>query len=943
MVGKPLTWGKWFGHGDARKLHDGARRKAQVAFRARRGDVSLAYRVVTMTINRARPVEHRRHDTGHGRAWLARHLNRVIAAFGVAMACVAVAAPAGKDYQIGEPPSWIEPMAPESGYVVPQGQVSDGVYYLLVDTQTRVQQHQRTTYRHMAAKALNEKGVESVAHVEVAFDPSYQTLTLNAINVHRDGRVLPRLKDATVRVLQREKDLEALIYDGTKTANVFIEDVRVGDIVEYAYSLRGVNPAFAGHHFGRIDLQWRVPVHRVSARLLVPADAPLQIARRHTELQAVVSERAGMREYRWQATERAPLVLEGDAPGWFDPYPNVQWSQFADWQAVARWARPLYQVPAVTDPLLQAEIARIARASSDPQERLLAALRFVQRDVRYLGVEVGAGSYVPNDPALVLQRRFGDCKDKTLLTLTLLQALGVEARPALVHTTVGRGIRDTQPSPGAFNHVLVVARLHGRDIWLDPTRPPQMGRLDALHQPDFGYALVIDDQTRTLTPMSDGTRPAEKRTVHALLDAQGDAKAPVRYSVTSVFEGGAAESMRHRLAVENREELQKRYVNHYARYYPGLSMATPMDIVDDTAGNRLTTTEHYLIPALWKHSDERQRDEAAIYAPDLESLLVNPQDSTRVAPLTMPYPLEVIHTTELRLPDSWSIKPESATVTDAAFVLQRTTAVAGRTITLTDRLRFLDDHVKPAQMQGFIANLDKARGLVRYELYWNRQGSPQANGVARFNFPVAMISVLLTGLWIWLAVRLYRYDPPPRPGSLASPFDREAGIGGWLLLPALGVVLAPFRLVQAIAEILPSYAAGPWAALTTPGTAAYHPLWAPVLLFEMGMNLALLVCSLLLLVLFFRKRSSAPRLYIGFMGLSIVVLLTDYCLVQSMSLAQHQVSAKEWSELGRNSLWGLIWMAYFLKSERVKKTFVNTWRPAVLAQAPAAAEAALAA
>ena len=64
-------------------------------------------------------------------------------------------------------------------------------------------------------------------------------------------------------------------------------------------------------------------------------------------------------------------------------------------------------------------------AASDERERLLAAMRFVQSEVRYLALALGNGSYVPSPPELVLKRRYGDCKDKTLLALSLLKGLSI--------------------------------------------------------------------------------------------------------------------------------------------------------------------------------------------------------------------------------------------------------------------------------------------------------------------------------------------------------------------------------------------------------------------------------------------------------------------------------------------------------------------------------------
>lgn len=66
------------------------------------------------------------------------------------------------------------------------------------------------------------------------------------------------------------------------------------------------------------------------------------------------------------------------------------------------------------------------------------------------------------------------------------------------------------------------------------------------------------------------------------------------------------------------------------------------------------------------------------------------------------------------------------------------------------------------------------------------------------------------------------------------------GIGGWLLLPAVGLVLTPFRMgVQFYRDLLPSLTPEIWHALTSPGSSAYHPLWGPLIICEMLLNGAL--------------------------------------------------------------------------------------------------------
>ncbi|MEO7936321.1 MAG: DUF3857 and transglutaminase domain-containing protein, partial [Dokdonella sp.] len=359
---------------------------------------------------------------------------RCIAWLGALVTLLAMASAQAEVDEVRRTPAadWVVPV--ERGTIDEKrlNQISDGTYYLLSDLQIRAEGG-RDVYRRYASKAINAAGVDSLATIEIGFDPAYQTLELNAIDLIRNGHTNSRLADATLRVLQRETELDRRIYDGSKSATIFLEDVRVGDIVDYSYTVHGRNPVFADREFGALGLRFGVPLARIHSRLLASAKTDLHITPRNSTIEAHVRKRNGLVEYEWDQRNVAPLNVDADAPPWHDPFPSVQWSEFADWSAVNRWAAPLYAVPKTLSPALAAEVDRIAKAEPTPEGRLLAALRFVQGEIRYLGVEIGPGSHAPNPPDQVLARRFGDCKDKAMLTVTLLDRLGIEAHPALVN------------------------------------------------------------------------------------------------------------------------------------------------------------------------------------------------------------------------------------------------------------------------------------------------------------------------------------------------------------------------------------------------------------------------------------------------------------------------------------------------------------------------------
>lgn len=831
---------------------------------------------------------------------------------------------AQRDYVIGPQAQWVIPHTPHLTADVPTEQNSKGLSYLLVDSQTRVEARDKVSYRHYVTKALNERGVETAGNIEISFNPAFEVLTLHAINIHREGKLISKLPSSTIRILQREKDLDYQIFDGTKTAHVFLDDVRVGDVVEYSFSVRGTNPVFANHQFGQIDLQWSVPVKSLYTRLLLPTGREFKVVTRNTTAPLTILNTNGYRDYRWEATSQPALEVDRDAPGWFDPYPAMQWSEFADWESIARWAQPYYRVPTSLNPALRAEVERIANSTNDPSERVLAVLQFVQREIRYLGVEIGPASHSPSPPELVLKRRFGDCKDKALLTVTLLNALGIDARPALTNTNLRRGIQQLQPTPGAFNHVIVHTMIGGNEYWLDPTRSTQKGTLREIFQPNYGYALVIDAKTRNLSEMSYSRANTLSRSVHVIFDASRGVGQPVDFKVQTSHIGASAETLRDTLRSTTVDSLQKQYLNFYAQYYPNLRVAQAVIVEDAANKGYISTTEHYVIDDFWQQSEQKQRQEAHIRAPDLESYMNGPDKLIRLSPLRISYPADLNHLTELRLPSNWKIKTGTETVEDPAFRFYRVTTIEGNTVFFKDRFRSKTDEISASDTARYASNLKQARNILNFTIWQNNETSVKAGSILeRINWPIAMSATLLLLVCIWWAVHIYRWDPPLAAPAVVNP--KHQGLRGWLIVAAIGITITPLQFLNHLYRLLPSYTVDAWAYLTVVGSSGYHVLWAPSLIFALATDLALTVLSILLIALFFRKRRSTPRIYIVLVISSLVVAIITLLLTSANTNATQQDNGQAVASLLLGIVSTIIWCTYFLRSKRVKATFVNTY------------------
>ncbi len=142
------------------------------------------------------------------------------------------------------PASWVR----ECDWVAPTNDVSieksEGSRYLLYEKQDNPGEKER--FMRVARLMENATGVQDSGSLTLGFDPSYQELIIHRVQIHRDGKVLDRLNVSKIKIIQPVSELGDDIFTGEQSAVVFVEDLRVGDVLEYAYTVRGANPVFDG-------------------------------------------------------------------------------------------------------------------------------------------------------------------------------------------------------------------------------------------------------------------------------------------------------------------------------------------------------------------------------------------------------------------------------------------------------------------------------------------------------------------------------------------------------------------------------------------------------------------------------------------------------------------------------------------------------------------------
>lgn len=601
----------------------------------------------------------------------------------------------------GTLPSWVETRS------IPETISTEPAVTRLADTQFWVSE-KPLVYVHRAIQANDPAMLNSLGQIQIDFVPDYQKLTLLAVRVHRGKEVHDRTKSVSVRFLQRETGLEQGIYSGAVTVLVVVSDLRVSDTVDFEYYVEGQNPVF-GHRFDDFaswDMSSPTEYRRVSINHPAARKIRWQVLGGNAEGITTQRRSIGSRiQLTFEQRKLKAITPQPDAPADFAQFRSIQFSEYENWEQVADWARNLFPKPVIAEDLKQI----IDRLTVQPTEerRIMAALEFVQSDIRYFSVSLGESSHRPTPPTDVLKRRYGDCKDKSYLLVTLLREMGITAQPVLVNISAGKGIDQLLPSPLDFNHVIVQVLFNGQYYYLDPTRSGQYGKLNKIGHVHAGSkALVIADGIRSLTdiPYSKEQDYASERLETAEIPTfEGNAT----LSVKQTWRGLKAELLRITFAQMSREQINTGFSSIMEKRYNGIALKGDVTLSDDREENVLSAQASFTAPKFAELDGDRW---FVRYRPsNFIGLFSFPATANRTAPVSIPsHPARERYVFEAHFPESVSmqIDPGYRAIKNKHFNFETSSSFRGNRARVALTVETFTDRVLPEEIHSFQNDID---------------------------------------------------------------------------------------------------------------------------------------------------------------------------------------------------------------------------------------------
>jgi transglutaminase-like putative cysteine protease len=808
---------------------------------------------------------------------------------------------------IGPAPAWVVKMSANDRQP-DQREITDGYFLQLYEREINTEREE--VYQHVIRHIVSDAGVQEASNISISFNPAYEQLTVHQVTVWRDGKPLNKMEKDGFKVMADEPELSKFIYDGNYSAFYIVKDIRKNDKIEYAYTIRGRNPVFERKFYKSVYLQGTDPMAEIHFTILSPVSDSFTFKYFNNAEKPVVTHTGSTVLYDWDLQDVKGRENAKNAPEWFTSFPHVQISQYSSWSEVAEWALRINKPEDKLQGELAKRVAKLKEKFNNDSAGLLRALAdIVQNEIRYMGVEMGAYSHKANSPEKVYDQRYGDCKDKSLLLVSMLHSAGLRAEMALVNSEREK-IEDDLPSPFSFNHAIVVAHFGDKDVWIDPTIPNQGGTGINIYFPDYGKALVLAQGTTTLTSIPEsqagGISYIEEYDV-------SDPQKPAMLTVHTTYTLNKADDLRSYFANQSKSDLEKSYLDYYSKTYPHIESADTVTIKDDKQNNTFETIERYKIDDFLEFDSANRYYEASFYAAMIRNQLPvvgNKKDY----PIAVEFPYNIHYAIHVNAPIRWRIDHKNEQILRNAYRFTYDVSAAGDQLSVEYDFKYLKDNIAAGEIGEY--EKDRKKIVNDYLSYSFTYSTPATNIHKGPDYWAILVVTLLLGASVYAGLRIYK----TKTNQYIFLRQKPKELGGWLILPIIGLVLSAGKIAYSLIST-GYFLSSTWHVYDTQ---TEHIPFTILLWMELTGNSIMVFLSLFCLLLIFKKRDILP-LYMKILYISSLVLVT---MDGVFAHALFPSTAMDFKEISRAFIAACIWVPYFSRSVRVKETFIVPYQDA---------------
>ncbi len=326
---------------------------------------------------------------------------------------------------------------------------------------------------HILIKILNDRGKAKYGEVKLGYDSTYEKIEVEyARTIKPDGEII---SVGAKHIRDISEYPEYPLYSNARLRIISMPELTEGAVIEYK-AIKYINKLIDGKEFcENYPIQGFEPYLNQRVNLIIPDGYNVNIESYnpgYVEYALSFSPQIERVEdgtkYTWEFNNVPEIITEPSMSPYIEITPYLCISSLDDWQEVYNWWGSLVVDKINIDEAIEEKTQELIKDKNTQEEKAKAIYHWVASKIRYVGVEYGEAGFEPHYATEIFKNKYGDCKDQTMLLISMLRYAGISAYPVLIGTK-GSYLLDEEFPTLIFNHAICLAKVEEKLVFLDPT------------------------------------------------------------------------------------------------------------------------------------------------------------------------------------------------------------------------------------------------------------------------------------------------------------------------------------------------------------------------------------------------------------------------------------------------------------------------------------------
>jgi tetratricopeptide (TPR) repeat protein len=340
--------------------------------------------------------------------------------------------------------------------------------YVIQKLDTRFDFHSDGTWdetKTVSVRVQSQAGIQAFGNLSAAYAADNQQADFVYVRVRKPDGTFVATPASNIQDMPAPITLQAPTYSDVRLKQIPVTNLNPGDTLEYQMHIAEKHAEAANQFWRAIEFMNEGIVLEEHVEVRVPANKYVNIV--SDKVQPTIHQDGTEKVYEWKTSHLTDETVDQSKTILTPPKPAIQITTFESWQQLGEWYRTLLSSQIVVTPAIRQQEQQITAGLTTDDAKQRAIYTYVSTQFRYISLSFGVGRVQPHMADVVLQNKFGDCKDKHTIFAALMQAAGYPIWPAMIGSAIK--LDPDVPSPAQFDHVISVLPQGKNFVWLDTT------------------------------------------------------------------------------------------------------------------------------------------------------------------------------------------------------------------------------------------------------------------------------------------------------------------------------------------------------------------------------------------------------------------------------------------------------------------------------------------